>query len=870
MALARVQNENERLEALRKLAILNSEHLPEYDAVVSNLSHMLECPIALISIVDRTKVWFKAAVGLDTPETRRENSFCTHTILGQDILIVPDTLEDPRFQDSPLVTGPLGARFYAGCPISLDGQNCIGTICVIDHKPRQLTDVQVTQLRNTAKVVEGLIKSLKAGYETREALEKAEQEQAKADRHQGLLTEIAQVSGVGGWDYDPRTGLMTWTDKTRDILGVDAAFEPDLDTLLAFLCPSHRDVLESAFHEGLRDGVSWDRDLQLTNAKGQEIWVRLAGHAVVENGSVRRLVGVLLDITRARQKDQEARAAEAVRRSTFEALQEGILLVCPEGCIRSLNSAAMDLLGLTGQNLADTDLTGKCAHDLPVSFQMPSLVDGSSVNPFKLAIRDPGRIRDVELQVRDEPSGRLRWLRMNAQSIEPSGEHDLAGAVISLADITKLKQQAETLQVFFDNFPGGLVHHDSGQILSSWNSEFVRLFNIPEEFLQKDPPPTLQDTVAFLAARGDYGPGKPDEIAEERIRKYGSSNTHIYERTTSEGRVLEVRGTTLANGGNVTSIMDITDRKRMEEQLVEKERLATKRLNELEAVIANMRQGVCVFDNEGRISLWNKQFLDLFDKPQGEVQKGMHLIDVLELEKSRNHFDGDSIAYYLALRDRLDAGEVVRTTLRHPNGKVLSIVRTPLPDGGWIGTHEDVTLRERATEKITHAAHHDTLTGLANRTLFNLKLEDAITRSQLYGEASDLLMVDLDRFKPVNDTYGHHVGDELLTLVATRLKDCVRSKDTVARLGGDEFAVIVRNTEAERGLATRIAQRIVTELKRPYQIEGNSILISASVGIAAIQGAGDAASPLLKKADVALYAVKNAGRDGFQHFEEQA
>ena len=232
----------------------------------------------------------------------------------------------------------------------------------------------------------------------------------------------------------------------------------------------------------------------------------------------------------------------------------------------------------------------------------------------------------------------------------------------------------------------------------------------------------------------------------------------------------------------------------MEEQLAENERLARYRTAELETILANMRQGVSVFDKRGRLTLWNKQYIEIFGKPDGDVREGVTLIERIEAEKRRGEFEGDVQEHVMDLMIRLSSGEVVRSKFRHPNGRIISAVHAPMPDGGWIGTHEDVTQREEAAEKIQYAAHHDTLTGLGNRTLFNTKLEEAVAKADTEGTYADLLLLDLDKFKPVNDTYGHDAGDELLKMVADRLRDCVRSSDLIARLGGDEFGIILGGT----------------------------------------------------------------------------
>lgn len=860
MRLAQVQLETERLEALRKLTILHSERLPEFDAAVSNASYLFDCPMAVISVVEADEIWFKATAGLDATETHRENSFCGQTILSDDILIVPDARLDERFCNIPLVTGEAGVRFYAGCPITVDGRHRIGTICVLDTRPRSVSEEQVTQLRNLAKIVEGLIMAHKASLETREALQKAEFERERASRNHELLEEITLVSGVGGWEYDPQSDTMTWTAKTREIHQVDEEVRPTLDTALAFFPPDSQPLIKRAFDEALTSGRSWDLELKFVNSSGEEIWVRSAGRPVFEGGSVCRIIGAIQDISDSKRKQEEIRISEAIQRTTFETLQEGILLVDASGGILSSNQAASQLLGCP-----EVSLTGTNVHDLEVALQVIGDSTSERVNPLVLAASAPGKVVDLEVQLADDESGRLRWLRLNARPVSDKNDHGLNGVVVSLTDITKVKQQAETLQVFFDNFPGGLVHYDAQLQLTFWNEEFARLLDLPLSFLQQLP--SLQQVIGYLADRGDYGPGDPVQITRERLTVFGAGSRHAYERRTNEGKVLEVRGTPLPGGGSVSSFLDITRRKRMEEQLVEKERLASNRLFELEAVIANMRQGVSVFDGEGRITLWNTYFQKLFGKPDGEIKKGMTLIEMLQLEKERGEFKDDPAAFYAALKDRLDAGEVIKTNFKHPNGTIIGIVRTPLPDGGWVGTFEDVTSREKATEEIKYAAHHDTLTGLANRTLFNLRLEEAIARAIRHNETSDLLMIDLDHFKPVNDTYGHDVGDDLLLQAAMRLNECVRTNDTVARLGGDEFAIIVRNTVGDQDLAARIAGRIVEKLKAPYLINDHVIEISASVGIASISDEREA-SPVLKNADLALYAVKNEGRNGYRHFED--
>ncbi|MET1413231.1 PAS-domain containing protein [Roseibium sp. HPY-6] len=862
MTLAQVQVEEERLEALHRLSILHTERLPEFDAVVANASKLFGCPVSVISVVDQDEIWFKAAVGLNVNEVPRENSFCGQTILSDDVVIVPDATKDEKFRDIPLVTGDFGARFYLGCPVKLDGKHRVATICVMDTKPHSVTQADVEHIKNAAQVVEGLFKAHKAGNETQAALHQAASERDKARQNQALLDKITQVSGVGGWEYEIASDRLVWTSRTHDIHAAREDFDPDLRAMLSFYAEESRKAFEKAMNSAVRAGREFDLEMRLLTADHADTWVHMTGRPVFENGIVNRVVGAVQPIADDKPKQREIVASEYLRRTTFEALREGVLLLSKAGKILSVNPAACELLGCE-----QSALDGANVNDLDIGLQDFFSSSGDRTSPLQLATLEPDRVLDLEVQLTKPHSGTMKWLRISAKPLEEANEKGLNNVVVSLTDITNVKQQAATLQIFFDNFPGGLVHYDSQLRLTFWNEEFSRLLDIPQSFLETGP--DLPEVIQYFANRGDYGPGDPAQIASDRLVKFGTGGLNAYERKTRNGKILEVRGTSLPDGGNVSSFLDITARKNMEVQLVEKEKLASDRLHKLEAVIANMRQGVSVFDNHGCITLWNSHFLELFGKSETEIKKGMSLIDVLEREKERGEFKGDPSTFYAELKAKLDAGDVVKTTFKHPNGTIISIVRTPLPDGGWVGTHEDITSREKATEKITYAAHHDTLTGLANRTLFNARLDEAIDRAERYDEASDLLMIDLDRFKPVNDTYGHDVGDKLLIQAAKRLKECVRSNDTVARLGGDEFAIIVQHPDGERSLATKIARRVVEKLKAPYTIDGHIIEISGSVGIASIAENERGANTALKRADLALYEVKNEGRDGFKYFVER-
>jgi diguanylate cyclase (GGDEF)-like protein len=177
----------------------------------------------------------------------------------------------------------------------------------------------------------------------------------------------------------------------------------------------------------------------------------------------------------------------------------------------------------------------------------------------------------------------------------------------------------------------------------------------------------------------------------------------------------------------------------------------------------------------------------------------------------------------------------------------------------------DMTERKQAEERLSYLASCDSLTNLPNRILFYDRLNQVLSRAPWSKRLVGVLFLDLDRFKIINDTLGHNVGDELLKAVAERLKGCVRAGDTVARLGGDEFTVILDDVAKEQDV-TKIAQKILDALSKPYRIEGHELFTTTSIGISLYPHDGETAETLLKNADIAMYRAKEQGKNNFQHY----
>ncbi len=201
--------------------------------------------------------------------------------------------------------------------------------------------------------------------------------------------------------------------------------------------------------------------------------------------------------------------------------------------------------------------------------------------------------------------------------------------------------------------------------------------------------------------------------------------------------------------------------------------------------------------------------------------------------------------------------QLKKTVLRKDNGDADSILTLGL----------DLTEQKQAEAQIAHLAHYDPLTGLANRALFGKDIERVLARAQRQGRQFALLCLDLDRFKAVNDSYGHIAGDQLLIEVASRLKKCVRKNDVVARMGGDEFAILQDIDRPED--AQNLAARVVEAMKMPFLLANTAVEIGASVGIVISPADGLDAHNLLSRADLAMYRVKSQGRNGWCFYQPE-
>ena len=362
----------------------------------------------------------------------------------------------------------------------------------------------------------------------------------------------------------------------------------------------------------------------------------------------------------------------------------------------------------------------------------------------------------------------------------------------------------------------------------------------------------VSDLSAALASPVDHG--APLLRLDGALPATGETRLH-------DGRWLRVSQSAAQDGGSVAVWSDISELKDQEEKL-------TATNARLDAALGNMSQGLCLFDSQNRLKVVNRRFCEIYALPPALVQPGLTFREVLELRIAAGVHEGKSASDLMA--EQIAFVSQGKSGVYHQElsgGRVVAIVHQPMADGGWVATYEDITEQRHSEARIAFMARHDALTGLPNRILFGEKIGEAIANAGREGGFA-ILSLDLDRFKQVNDTLGHHVGDELLRVAATRLQRCAREDDTVARLGGDEFAIVQRRADRPEA-AANLAHHVIEALSAPYDVMGHRITIGASIGISLAPGDGVTRDKLLKSADVALYRAKADGRGTWRFFEAE-
>ncbi len=289
--------------------------------------------------------------------------------------------------------------------------------------------------------------------------------------------------------------------------------------------------------------------------------------------------------------------------------------------------------------------------------------------------------------------------------------------------------------------------------------------------------------------------------------------------------------------------------------------------SQFDTALNNMPHGLCMFRKDGRLAVMNHRFAQMMRLNDHNAYDGVGVAELLNACIVNEAISPASRSLILPQIANARAGDITTTEDNVEHHRALSWTFQPMPGGGTVVLVEDITERRSAEARITHLATYDDLTALPNRVSFRDEIERLLSLTHTNDRRSALLFIDLDQFKQVNDTLGHPCGDQLLCLVANRLREMLRPEDFVARFGGDEFVVFQQGISSGEEAAA-LAQRIVERLSERYKIDNHLVEIGASIGIA-LTHPGVKADHLLKNADMALYRAKADGRGRFCFFREE-
>jgi diguanylate cyclase (GGDEF)-like protein/PAS domain S-box-containing protein len=463
---------------------------------------------------------------------------------------------------------------------------------------------------------------------------------------------------------------------------------------------------------------------------------------------------------------------------------------------------------------------------------------------------------DIEYRIQ-RPDGALRWINDRGYAMrDAAGKIVLTSGIAS--DITDAKSSEAAVraeqrrrQAILDSIPDMAWLKDTDSRFLAVNDALARAAGLPApELIGKMDRDFLPADIADRYRADDIEvmrTGEHKRIEEDILDAAGVRRL----LETIKTRVCDPSGRVI---GTVGIARDISERRKSEEEL----RLSANAFD-------SIADGILVTDPHQRIVSVNKAFTritgysenELIGRTPKALQSGRHddnfYSDMWSELQETGHWKGE-------IWDRRKSGEV------YPQLLSISAIRDQAGAlTHYVGVSTDISSLKRYEEELHHQAHHDALTGLPNRALFQERFGETLNRAQRHGHQCAILFLDLDHFKNINDSLGHAVGDLLLQAVAKRLASSVREVDTVARFGGDEFAVLLDVIDDSQGAAT-VAQKLLDVLASPFQIEAHEFFVSASIGIGCYPQDGERAEDLFKNADTAMYRAKSEGRNNYQFF----
>jgi PAS domain S-box-containing protein len=590
MRAALPADEDARLEALRELEILDTAPEEEFDDLALIASQICDTPISMISLIDRDRQWFKAKVGSETLQTPRDVAFCAHAILQRGLFVVPDATEDPRFADNPAVKADPGIRFYAGAPLRTPEGHALGTLCVLDRKPRQLTGDQEDALRALSRQVEGQLelrrRIIRERRETGEALhEKEVSVRLLADQMPAVLwsvdRELRFTSSLGA-------GLANLNQTPDQFKGL---------TLFDYFGTKDADFHAIAAHRRALAGESVTYE---TEWKGRTF----ASHVEPlrhSDGKIYGVIGVAFDVTDRKIIQKELESSVSLLRTTLDATADGILVLDHDGSIVTYNRKFLDTWKISEKTAATAN------RDELLESVLDQVKDPGIF--VQLAMRSYARQDSETLDVVEFKDGRIfeRYTRpqiVNGKSV---------GKVLSFRDVTvrrradqEIEENVSLLKATLDATTDGILVVDENGKMVNFNRKFIEMWRIPDFVAES------RDDNRALAWVLDQLKD-PERFIKKVKELYAQPDSKSYDWLEfKDGRIFErysqpqkIGGKTV---GRVWSFRDVTERRLMEMTLKRQARY-----------FDHIFDGVVVTDLEGKIVDWNPGAARMFGYSKEEA-----------------------------------------------------------------------------------------------------------------------------------------------------------------------------------------------------------------------------------------------------------
>ncbi|WP_236238289.1 EAL domain-containing protein [Pseudomonas faucium] len=662
-----------------------------------------------------------------------------------------------------------------------------------------------------------------------------EQELRSSEYHyRGLIESLSAIA----WEADANDFTYSYVSPhAEDLLGYPLHDWLKPGFWRSILHPDDALWAQAFCESETAAGRDHSLDYRVIRADGQALWVRNIV-SMIEHGHRPVMRGLMIDISETKHTEDALRLSEQKFASVFQQCPDILLIArLGDGCLLEVNEAFEEQIGLSpGQ------VVGRTATEL-------NLWGVQGTGPLLLERLHQGNgIRNLEMSFR-RSNGQLFTGLTSAETFELDGT---LAFVVAVRDISQLKETQQQLQISEEKFakafhasPDGLLlSRQSDGLLVEVNEGFCRLTGYELN-------PSIDQTSFDLGIWVDLNERKRliDLLARDGfVRDF---SCHI-RRSDGQIRLCELSTRPLPIGGvdcMLTIARDITERHLMQEKL----QLAA-------TVFENTAEGVLITDIDQRISAVNRAFSEITGYSEIEA-----LGQTPRLLSSGQH---DS-AFYAAMWHQLTAeghwqGEIFNKRKNgelYPGWLTISAVRnSERAITHFVAVFADISSLKHAQAKLDYQAHHDPLTGLPNRALFENRLQAVLTCSQVSNRQGAVLFLDLDRFKHINDSLGHPVGDLLLKGIAQRLKEQVRDVDTVARLGGDEFIILLPGLHKPSD-ASAIANKLLAGFSAPFQAGEHEFFTSASIGISLYPQDGTDVATLIRNADAAMYRSKAKGRN---------